>query len=45
MARVMFVGFDPETVDYADPALPPGMTAAKIKAGIEIALKQMAARG
>lgn len=45
MARVLFVGFDPEVVDYADPALPPGMTPAKIKSGIELALKQMAARG
>ena len=45
MARVLLMGFDPETVDYADPALPPGMTAAKIQAGIELALAQMAARG
>lgn len=45
MARVLFVGFDPETVDYSDPVLPPGMTSAKINAGIELALKQMAARG
>ena len=45
MARVLFVGFDPETVDYSDPALPPGMTSAKIQAGIELALKQMSARG
>ena len=43
MARVLLVGFDPESVDYSDPALPPGMTSAKIKAGIELALGQMAA--
>jgi hypothetical protein len=45
MARVLLMGFDPETVDYSDPALRPGMTSAKIKAGIELALEQMAARG
>ena len=26
MKRVLLVGYDPETVDFADPALPPGMT-------------------
>jgi hypothetical protein len=45
MTRVLLVGFDPGTVDYSDPALPPGMTATKIAAGIELALKQMVARG
>ena len=39
--QVLFVGYDPKTVDFSDPALPPGMTAAKIDAGIEVALKQM----
>ena len=32
MARVLLVGYDPETVDYSNPALPPGMSAEKIKA-------------
>ena len=45
MARILFVGFDPETVDYSDPALPPGMTADKIHAGIAVAMKQFAERG
>jgi hypothetical protein len=45
MKRVLLVGYDPETVDFSDPALPPGMTAAKIHAGIQVALKQMADRG
>lgn len=45
MTRILLVGYDPETVDFSDPALPPGMTAEKIRAGIEIALKQFAARG
>ncbi len=45
MTRILLVGYDPETVDFFDPALPPGMTAEKIRAGIEVALKQFAARG
>jgi hypothetical protein len=45
MPRVLLVGYDPDTVDYSDPALPPGMNAEKIRAGIEIALKQFAERG
>lgn len=45
MTRVLFVGQQPETVDYSDPVLPPGMTAEKINAGIEVALKQSADRG
>ena len=45
MTRVLLVGYDPETVDYSDPALPPGMTAEKIHAGIAVALQQFAARG
>lgn len=45
MSRVLLVGYDPETVDYSDPALPPGMNAEKIHAGIALALKQMTDRG
>jgi hypothetical protein len=45
MARVLLVGFDPDTVDFSDPATPPGMNAAKIHAGIAIALKNMQDRG
>jgi hypothetical protein len=45
MTRVLLVGYDPETVDFSDPALPPGMTAEKIHAGIAVALKQFAERG
>ncbi len=45
MTRVLFVGYDPETVDFSDPALPPGMTAEKIHAGIAVAMKQFAERG
>jgi hypothetical protein len=45
MARVLLVGYDPKTVDYSNPALPPGMSAEKISAGLTLALKQMTDRG
>jgi hypothetical protein len=45
MTRILLIGYDPETVDFSDPALPPGMTAEKIHAGIAVALKQFAERG
>ena len=45
MARVLLLGYDPETVDFSDPALPPGMTVEKVRAGIEVALRQFAERG
>ena len=43
--RVLLVGFDPAKVDYSDPALPPGMTAEKVNAGIQFALVDIAGRG
>lgn len=45
MTRVLFVGQEPETVDFADPMIPPGFDAEKIRAGIAVALKLMAERG
>ena len=45
MTRVLFVGQAPETVDFSDPALPPGMDAAKIQAGIDAAMRDMLGRG
>jgi hypothetical protein len=45
MKRVLLVGFDPATVDFSDPALPPGMTAEKIHAGVKLALEDMTKRG
>ena len=45
MARNLLVGYDPETVDYSNPALPLGMSAEKIRAGIALTLKQMTDRG
>jgi hypothetical protein len=43
--RVLFVGQRPETVDFSDPAIPPGFNAEKIHAGIAIAMTKMAERG
>jgi hypothetical protein len=34
MARVLIIGIDPDEVDFSDPALPPGLTAALIRQGI-----------
>ena len=45
MSRILLLGYDPETVDFSDPALPPGMSVEKINAGIAVALKQFAERG
>ena len=45
MRRVVLVGFHPDTVDFSNPALPPGMSAEKVNAGIALALKEMGDRG
>lgn len=45
MTRILLLGLDPDTVDYSDPALPPGMTAEKIRASIAVAMKQFTDRG
>lgn len=45
MTRVLFVGQKPETVDYTDPALPPGFNAEKINAGIAVAVAKITERG
>ena len=45
MTRVLYVGQDPKTVDFSDPALPPGADAQKIQAGIDLAATQIAERG
>ncbi len=45
MARILFVGQDPKTVDFSDPAIPPGFDAAKIQAGIDLAATKIADRG
>jgi hypothetical protein len=45
MTRVLLVGQKPETVDFSDPAIPPGFNAEKIHAGIAIVMTKMAERG
>jgi hypothetical protein len=45
MKRILFIGQEPETVDYSDPALPRGFDAQKIRAGIDVGMKQMSERG
>jgi hypothetical protein len=45
MKRVMLVGLNPASVDFSDPALPPGMSAEKIHAGVKVALADMAGQG
>jgi hypothetical protein len=45
MPRVLLVGYDPETVDFSNPALPRGRNAEKIRAGLAVTLKDMADRG
>jgi hypothetical protein len=45
MKRVLFVGQEPETVDFSDPALPPGLDAEKIRAAIAVGMRQMTERG
>jgi hypothetical protein len=43
--RVLMTGYEPETVDFADPALPPGLDADMIRRGIAAAEAAMRARG
>lgn len=45
MTRILFVGQKPDTVDFSDPALPPGLDAEKIKAGIVLATTKVKDRG
>ena len=45
MTRILLLGLDPAAVDYSDPALPQGMNAEKIHAGIAVAVKQFTDRG
>ncbi|WP_419758411.1 hypothetical protein [Acidisoma sp.] len=45
MTRILFIGQKPETVDFSDPALPPGFDADKINAGIAVAVEKIEERG
>ncbi|MDB5458395.1 MAG: hypothetical protein JWO72_136 [Caulobacteraceae bacterium] len=42
---VLIVGQDPDTVDFSDPALPPGLTADKVRAGLAAARRQLTDQG
>ena len=41
---VLFIGEDPKSVDFSDPALPAGLDTGKVEKGIAFAMKQMADR-
>jgi hypothetical protein len=43
--RVLLIGQDPDTVDFTDPAIPPGFDADKIRAGLALAAKLFADLG
>jgi hypothetical protein len=45
MTRILLLGYDPEYLDFSDPALPPGMSVEKVHAGIAVAMQQFAAHG
>jgi hypothetical protein len=45
MARVLFVGQQPETVDFTNPVLPPGMNAERIHAGNALAAPMLPPAG
>jgi len=45
LKNVLFIGQAPETVDFSDPALPPGFNAEKIHAGIDAGMRHLADRG
>jgi len=45
MKKVLLIGQEPDTVDFSDPALPPGLDAAKIHAGIAAGMKQITELG
>ena len=45
MTRVLFVGQQPESVDFSDAAIPPGFNAEKIHEAIAVGMAKMAERG
>ncbi|MGP8252669.1 MAG: hypothetical protein ACLQHF_11580 [Terracidiphilus sp.] len=45
MKSVLLIGLDPAVVDFSDPALPPGLNAEKIHAGVKAVVAEMTARG
>jgi hypothetical protein len=45
MPTVLIIGQAPETVDFSDPAIPPGMSADKVHAGLVAAQRQLTGQG
>lgn len=45
MTRILYIGYEPDSVDYSDPVMPPGTTPDKLRAANAFALKQFADRG
>jgi hypothetical protein len=45
MTRILFIGQQPETVDFSDPTLPSDFDAEKIKAGIATGVRKIRERG
>jgi hypothetical protein len=45
MKRILLIGLEPSTVDYSDPAFPPGTTVEKMRQGIQMMIADAAARG
>jgi hypothetical protein len=45
MSKVLICGQDPDTVDFTDPALPPGMNADKVRAGISACVTGLTTAG
>ncbi|WP_207476141.1 hypothetical protein [Arenibaculum pallidiluteum] len=43
--RVLIIGEEPGMVDFSDPAIPPGMDADKIRAGLNTAMDELRANG
>jgi hypothetical protein len=43
--RVLIIGEVPEMVDFSDPAIPPGMNAEKVRAGLDTALRSLRETG
>ncbi|MFL1877290.1 hypothetical protein ACIKT0_19545, partial [Hansschlegelia beijingensis] len=42
--RVLIIGEKPDMVDFSDPAIPPGMDAAKVQAGLDAAMRALRER-
>lgn len=45
MARVLLIGQIPETVDFTDPAIPPGMSVERVVSGLATSMQAMRDRG